>query len=383
MIVIGMRVLLLAGLVMGLLGCARAQVGLGCSDGGCRQEDAGDGYQEDATGPGPVCPAPAECNPEALCTATTCGSTGWTCGVESGWNRWTTGVAACDDGDPCTLTDYCEYEGCIGTRKQCATPPPAECLDASTLRTYSAVGSCVDGECLYESTDLTCPASDCVGDTCGADPCGGTFCDSPPDLCHEAPGACSAGTCVYPEKTLDCSRPHTTGGACQPDTGECGGWACTGDYANCNGGWDDGCETYVRSANNCGDCGVPCTTSGAHMTADCATGTCVIGCESPWADCNADPADGCEIPVGVSSRCDKAGLNAQLGCGTAYCGSSTAPYTTNFTGWYCVFCSHCHAVTGGDTWCLYKNAANTGQWSPDPPCTGCCLPAQHDLVCGP
>jgi hypothetical protein len=54
---------------------------------------------------------------------------------------------------------------CRGLR--CATPPPPVCLDADTLQTYSAFGSCdpILGSCRYEPRLQTCPAG-CLEGAC-------------------------------------------------------------------------------------------------------------------------------------------------------------------------------------------------------------------------
>ncbi|HEY3352477.1 MAG TPA: hypothetical protein VGQ83_04460 [Polyangia bacterium] len=404
-----MRAYLSIAILASLVGCATGEVRVDC-DGGCRPPDAAaatDGPAGDAAG---ECPPPAACNGEALCTVLTCNGTGWTCGREpAGAFAWTTSVAGCDDGDDCTSGDHCQAGTCTGAPVLCTTPPAPQCLSSSTLQTYAATGTCGAAGCTYAATDIPCPANDCHGGTCSADPCAavtcttppdachaatGTcaagvcsyaskVCNTPPDLCHEAAGTCTNGTCTYAPKALNCARPHTTGGACQPGTGQCGGWTCAAGWGNCTTTWDDGCETPTNTINNCGGCGTTCS-AGAHATADCSSGTCVRTCQSPWQSCDGDWSNGCEIPVGVSGQCDKAGLNSTSGCGTAYCGSSASSSAQNFAGWYCSFCSHCHnftSVPAGDAWCLYGSTAS-GQWSPAR-CTNCCSVAEHDNVCAP
>ncbi|MBN2498038.1 MAG: hypothetical protein JXR96_25835, partial [Deltaproteobacteria bacterium] len=61
-------------------------------------------------------------------------------------------VAACGSGTvgapPCQDSD-------------CDSPPADECIDAQTLRSYGQ-GHCVDGDCVYDHTDTTCPQG-CAG----------------------------------------------------------------------------------------------------------------------------------------------------------------------------------------------------------------------------
>ncbi|HEY8427783.1 MAG TPA: hypothetical protein VIL20_05390, partial [Sandaracinaceae bacterium] len=64
---------------------------------------------------------------------------------------------ACDDGDPCTVGDVCGAGICAGTPLACDAPPPDECVDGRTLRTWSAVGACEAGSCSYAPLDRDCP----------------------------------------------------------------------------------------------------------------------------------------------------------------------------------------------------------------------------------
>ncbi len=77
----------------------------------------------------------------------------------------TTDGTSCDDGDPCTLRDACSGGVCAGAPVACAAPPASTCIDANTLRTYSATGTCSAGSCTYASSDETCPVA-CSGGAC-------------------------------------------------------------------------------------------------------------------------------------------------------------------------------------------------------------------------
>ncbi len=71
----------------------------------------------------------------------------------------------CDDGDPCTEVDVCDESGdCAGERFTCDAPPPPECADASTLRTFDE-GVCNGDGCDYEPSAGACP-SVCIDATC-------------------------------------------------------------------------------------------------------------------------------------------------------------------------------------------------------------------------
>ena len=67
----------------------------------------------------------------------------------------------------------------------------------------------------------------------------------------------------------------------------------------CGGGLTACGETCVDTdtdADNCGGCGRPCTLPNA--LAQCTGGACAItACTQGYADCDANPANGCEVHV--------------------------------------------------------------------------------------
>jgi hypothetical protein len=73
--------------------------------------------------------------------------------------------------------------------------------------------------------------------------------------------------------------------------------SCATGFADCNGVEADGCETNLTtSADHCGACGVACKLPNATST--CVSGSCAIAeCAQGFRDCNATPADGCEVDV--------------------------------------------------------------------------------------
>jgi hypothetical protein len=104
---------------------------------------------------------------------------------------------------------------------------------------------------------------------------------------------------------------------------------CTAGYADCNQNPADGCETNVStSLTNCGACGAVCP-SGPNASATCTAGTCQLSCITGFADCNQNPADGCETNVSTSlTNCGACGAvcpsgpNASATCTAGACGLS-------------------------------------------------------------
>src|SRR5262249_24653680 len=99
----------------------------------------------------------------------------------------------------------CKPDPCIGLI--CNQPPPPVCEDPSTVRSYSATGTCKAGACAYASAF--------------------TLCSAPP---HATGPACAGGRCVFA--------------------------ACEAGFADCDGNFPNGCEIDLQNDRlNCGKCG--------------------------------------------------------------------------------------------------------------------------------
>jgi len=349
------------------------------------------------------------CDAKHMCMERVCEGVGWICGLDAqGTYVWLRKNAPCDDGDLCTTADLCVTGRCVGTPKTCRTPPPRVCVNSKTLRSYAGKGTCdaTTGTCAYPATTATCPDR-CQGGKCVGSPCTGVTCDTPPGPCYKKPGVCGGGTCSYtplpagrpcaaPNKcvtgatcdgkggckgsTKTCAAPHTTGGTCVG--GACQGYRCASGWGNCNGAWSDGCETPLKTTAHCGSCSRSCQ-GGSHATPSCKGGSCTLSCQAPYKDCDGKASNGCEIPVGVSGRCNKSGLTgggpSPTGCGTAWCGSSSTSQAKNFGTWTCVFCQHCHHYSDGYSWCLF-GSGSPGNFS-SARCSTCCNSGSADKVC--
>jgi hypothetical protein len=60
----------------------------------------------------------------------------------------------------------------------------------------------------------------------------------------------------------------------------------------------DGGSDPQSDPNNCGQCGVVCSTF--HASPTCVSGKCVESCDPGWADCDNDAATGCETDLKTS-----------------------------------------------------------------------------------
>jgi hypothetical protein len=104
-----------------------------------------------------------------------------------------------------------------------------------------------------------------------------------------------------------CNAIH---GTCAPST--CG-ISCVGLYNDCNQNAADGCEINLGAPESCGTtCGnkIDCTTSVKNATGiGCTGGACTFMCNVGAANCDSNPANGCEINLQDPTTC---GTN----CGT-------------------------------------------------------------------
>lgn len=179
-----------------------------------------------------------------------------------------TGCETCPETDP---------NNCGECGKGCYDPPPAVC-EGDDLRIYLESGNCVSSACDYPSSLRPCNWG-CESGFCKEDPCLQVNCNL-----HQH---CEDGACVCNDLYGDCDTNNLNG--CETylstlnDCGECGfscgpkgicaGGVCDCDYGfeNCNGVWSDGCETDILfDEQNCGTCTDPCE---AGLT--CCDGTCV------------------------------------------------------------------------------------------------------------
>jgi hypothetical protein len=94
-----------------------------------------------------------------------------------------------------------------------------------------------------------------------------------------------------------CGGDNGTAGAAGAGGEDALALACPPHFADCDGDPTNGCEGALStSPDNCGACGVKCQARD-HEAPLCSAGACIHICEVDFADCNGDPADGCEVDV--------------------------------------------------------------------------------------
>jgi hypothetical protein len=152
---------------------------------------------------------------------------------------------------------------------------------------------------------------------------------------------------------------------------------CDAGHADCNASAPDGCETDLGTTANCGACGKVC--SFPHASASCEAAACVLGaCDAGFADCDGDPANGCETPTTTVSNCGGCGVVcADAGaCSTPLCLKGTCARMPVPDGASCDDGASC---TSGD-----QCSAGSCAGSPIPPTTATVVTDQdcYDLESG-
>lgn len=104
-----------------------------------------------------------------------------------------------------------------------------------------------------------------------------------------------------------CDTTFTNGaGRCQD--AECRLVACDDGWADCDGSRWNGCEADLGSDGNCGACGRLCQGSVQNRDGECIDGHCELtACWSGWGDCDGNEQNGCETRLGTARNCGACG----------------------------------------------------------------------------
>lgn len=188
---------------------------------------------------------------------------------------------ACDDDNPCTVTDRCAAGSCLGSTGGCPCTADAHC--------GGFVGTSYD----FCRGPLRCIAGACTPDdslavVCGGGTAGGCLteaCDPATGLCASVARAdgtdCEGAVACAPKGT--CGKGVcVTGGPDCDDSNPCTVDSCAGEA---------GCQ-HAPTAGSCDD-GDPCTSGDT-----CAVGVCLGGPPLPCDDLESCTTDTCDSLVG-------------------------------------------------------------------------------------
>jgi alpha-tubulin suppressor-like RCC1 family protein len=221
-------------------------------------------------------------------------------------------------GDTCDMTEYCDAttRSCRPSMSGCVAPL-TDCdmngsCETDTATSLTSCGAC-GRACSGGNATWSCASGACQVASCtgGFRDCDGLAANG----CEASPTsatACGAScqVCMIPNGT-----PACTGGACAIAS-------CNAGFADCNGNPADGCETATTTDSaNCGFCGNVCNNLPNVATGTCLASTCdVVVCDGGFADCNGSP--GCETSItDDAANCGACGRSCGAGgqCGGGVC----------------------------------------------------------------
>ncbi|MSP61389.1 MAG: hypothetical protein EXR72_13790 [Myxococcales bacterium] len=205
--------------------------------------------------------------------------------------------------------------------------------DKSALNGCEAALANDPANCLGCGTKCAAPngVAVCMGG-CAISACVAGFAD-----CNKLVGdGCEVATSLDPGNCGGCGKacpaPPNSVGAC--NGGVCGVGGCLAGFGNCDNNPVNGCETPVGSdLANCGACGAKC--AAINGTASCLAGICTVAsCTAPFTDCNKSAVDGCEANLASDvNNCKVCGAKCTVANGLPACASgvcAVASCSANF-----------------------------------------------------
>lgn len=311
-----------------------------CEQGACK-------YYGCPTGLG-ACDGDGVCN-DALTTSTHCGQCGNDCVADHG-----TSNCVESSGYSCLLTS------CQNGYGNCDTNPSNGC-EINTESHKNHCGGCsgqggancatLEDTASLRVAQATCSAGGCLVTAC--DP-GYADCDLNPNNGCEinlSNNATRCGGCLPSDPRsqggVDCTSAWAHADGTCNSFGTCVFDECDTSYDDCNSSLTNGCETDLRTANNCGGCGTICGGSAKTNVSGsptCSSETCVVSCTSGYCPNTADPERKCTVTLGTTSNCTS--------CGNV-CGG-TNPFCEVGTG-----CKQRFPVSIVNTWSGQATGGNT------------------------
>ncbi len=227
--------------------------------------------------------------------------------------------------------------GALACCKNMCIDTASDNMNCGTCGNACANGSvCCSGKCVDTATDLkncgacgsacaganatiACETAKCVLKSCAA---GFADCDKIGD------NGCEVNTDTDAMNCLGCGMTCGVANGRAGCNKGCTIDACNSGFADCDKQLANGCEvnTDVETAN-CGGCGMACPAA-PNANSACSAGKCVISaCNGTFLDCDNSPANGCEVNGSTDAKnCGACGgvcpavTNGVAGCAGGTCG---------------------------------------------------------------
>jgi hypothetical protein len=272
---------------------------------------------------GQACLVPRDCE-SSICESEVCAAPSCSDrvlnGLETGRDCGGPDCDGCPPGSPCVVASDCTsgvcdentmrcVVFCVQGTDECDADLTEEC-ETNVLTSSEHCGAC-GNVCEFDNAVAGCSGGECRIETCEA-PWGN--CNEDPDDGCETDTSATASDCGGCGR--DCpdinGTPRCEDSACAID--------CDEDHADCNGEPADGCEADVSGdVLHCGDCDEKCPEEPGN-TAYCLNGECgETMCEAGYGNCNGDPDDGCEQDLTSVAHCGRCGGQCNVAHGTAGC----------------------------------------------------------------
>ena len=233
----------------------------------------------------------------------------------------------------CTSSRMCPGQVCDATRMLCVDcvanndcGPDQVCREGACVAGPSRCRSNTDcpgrvcdtgsGQCV----ECVAP-SDCgAGRTCRANACVALTCTPNAVDCVNGTTLRRCSADGMSQTTMTCPPASNADGVCS--AGACR-IACRAGFADCDGNPANGCEAdLTNSASHCGACNNRCAPLGDASVGACSLGRCATACPAGRGDCDGNLANGCETDLNSSaSHCGACGnaCGAGTSCGAGAC----------------------------------------------------------------
>ncbi|MBI5534379.1 MAG: hypothetical protein HY898_16770 [Deltaproteobacteria bacterium] len=230
-----------------------------------------------------------------------------------------TTVCSVNHGTPTCNGTTCDVLSCVPNWGDCDGQYATGC--EKPLNTLTDCGGC----------GQPCAPANATG-SCSTGLCAITGCSSGYGDCDGNPAnGCESNTNQDINNCGTCGNKCPTGCTPKCTMGTCGCSNCPAGSADCDNNPQNGCEiNTTNDVNNCGGCGIKCSSS--NGTPSCVNSTCQIVCAAGWGNCDNNAANGCETQLNTLANCGVCGKACNSDNGNAACTAGACKITC-FNGW--------------------------------------------------